>query len=32
MLPRMGTLLRDQLERYVAGRPLGNLVSGQTRG
>jgi phosphoglycerate dehydrogenase-like enzyme len=32
MLPRMGGLLRDQLERYVAGRPLGNLVSGQTRG
>jgi phosphoglycerate dehydrogenase-like enzyme len=26
MLPRMGALLRDQLERYVAGRPLRNLV------
>jgi phosphoglycerate dehydrogenase-like enzyme len=27
MLPRMGALLRDQLERYVAGEPLRNLVS-----
>jgi phosphoglycerate dehydrogenase-like enzyme len=27
MLPRMGALLRDQLERLVAGRPLRNVVS-----
>jgi phosphoglycerate dehydrogenase-like enzyme len=26
MLPRMATLLRDQLTRYVAGQPLRNLV------
>jgi phosphoglycerate dehydrogenase-like enzyme len=26
MLPRMAALLRDQLQRYVAGRPLRNLV------
>jgi phosphoglycerate dehydrogenase-like enzyme len=27
MLPRMAALLRDQLERLVAGRPLRNVVS-----
>ena len=28
MLPRVSALVRDQLERYVAGRPLRNVVAG----
>jgi len=27
MLPRMATLLRDQLERLLSGRPLRNVVA-----
>lgn len=28
MLPRIGSLVRDQLRRYVAGEPLANVVAG----
>ncbi|HYH34861.1 MAG TPA: 2-hydroxyacid dehydrogenase [Nocardioides sp.] len=31
MLPRISALVRDQLERYVAGRPLRNVVAGPER-
>jgi len=31
MLPRMGALLHEQLERYVAGHPLRNVVAGPGR-